>query len=135
MTARLGLPDVIVNAAGFDRVEPFLDNDDDLWTALVAVNFASKLIGVTLDGTGAGANTHPLDMQTVSATVNISGNLTLKGATLVLGDAPANLVDKLSFVDGSAIAVSPFGATEAGSTEPAVARFRATTKEFSSAPR
>jgi 2-hydroxycyclohexanecarboxyl-CoA dehydrogenase len=39
VVARLGLPDVIVNAAGFDRVEPFLDNDDDLWTALVAVNF------------------------------------------------------------------------------------------------
>jgi 2-hydroxycyclohexanecarboxyl-CoA dehydrogenase len=36
---RLGLPDVIVNAAGFDRVEPFLENDDELWTALVAVNF------------------------------------------------------------------------------------------------
>jgi 2-hydroxycyclohexanecarboxyl-CoA dehydrogenase len=39
VVARLGLPDIIVNAAGFDRVEPFLDNDDDLWTALVAVNF------------------------------------------------------------------------------------------------
>lgn len=36
---RLGLPDIIVNAAGFDRVEPFLDNDDSLWTNLVAVNF------------------------------------------------------------------------------------------------
>ena len=34
-----GLPDVLVNAAGFDRVEPFLDNDDELWTSLVAVNF------------------------------------------------------------------------------------------------
>ena len=39
VAGRLGLPDVLVNAAGFDRVEPFLDNDDDLWTALVAVNF------------------------------------------------------------------------------------------------
>ncbi|KAA9165551.1 SDR family oxidoreductase [Amycolatopsis acidicola] len=34
-----GLPGVIVNAAGFDRVEPFMDNDDALWEALVAVNF------------------------------------------------------------------------------------------------
>ncbi|MFF3062599.1 SDR family NAD(P)-dependent oxidoreductase [Streptomyces sp. NPDC057909] len=33
------LPDIIVNAAGFDRVEPFMDNDDALWTSLVAVNF------------------------------------------------------------------------------------------------
>lgn len=36
---RLGLPHIIVNAAGFDRVEPFLRNDDDLWTALVSVNY------------------------------------------------------------------------------------------------
>ena len=30
---------MIVNAAGFDRVEPFMNNDDDLWTSLVAVNY------------------------------------------------------------------------------------------------
>lgn len=36
---RLGLPDVIVNAAGFDRVEPFMQNDDDLWRSLAVVNF------------------------------------------------------------------------------------------------
>ena len=35
----LGLPHVLVNAAGFDRVEPFMSNDDELWQALVAVNF------------------------------------------------------------------------------------------------
>lgn len=34
-----GLPAVIVNAAGFDRVEPFMSNDDALWQSLVAVNF------------------------------------------------------------------------------------------------
>ncbi|GAB3362377.1 MULTISPECIES: SDR family NAD(P)-dependent oxidoreductase [Amycolatopsis] len=34
-----GVPDVIVNAAGFDRVEPFMKNDDALWESLVAVNF------------------------------------------------------------------------------------------------
>jgi 2-hydroxycyclohexanecarboxyl-CoA dehydrogenase len=34
-----GLPHVLVNAAGFDRVEPFMSNDDELWQALVAVNF------------------------------------------------------------------------------------------------
>ncbi|MBM7365653.1 SDR family NAD(P)-dependent oxidoreductase [Gordonia hydrophobica] len=39
VAGRLALPDVIVNAAGFDRVEPFLDNDDALWTGLVAVNY------------------------------------------------------------------------------------------------
>ncbi len=39
VVAAHGAPDVIVNAAGFDRVEPFMSNDDALWEALVAVNF------------------------------------------------------------------------------------------------
>lgn len=39
VVAAHGLPDVIVNAAGFDRVEPFMQNDDALWESLVAVNF------------------------------------------------------------------------------------------------
>jgi 2-hydroxycyclohexanecarboxyl-CoA dehydrogenase len=34
-----GLPHVIVNAAGFDRVEPFMKNDDALWESLAVVNF------------------------------------------------------------------------------------------------
>lgn len=39
VVAAHGVPDVIVNAAGFDRVEPFMQNDDALWEALAAVNF------------------------------------------------------------------------------------------------
>ncbi|CRZ18502.1 SDR family NAD(P)-dependent oxidoreductase [Mycolicibacterium neworleansense] len=39
VVAAYGPPAVIVNAAGFDRVEPFMSNDDTLWQALVAVNF------------------------------------------------------------------------------------------------
>ena len=39
VVAAHGVPDVIVNAAGFDRVEPFMRNDDALWESLVAVNF------------------------------------------------------------------------------------------------
>jgi 2-hydroxycyclohexanecarboxyl-CoA dehydrogenase len=39
IVAAHGLPGIIVNAAGFDRVEPFMSNDDALWQALVAVNF------------------------------------------------------------------------------------------------
>lgn len=37
--AAQGLPQIIVNAAGFDRVEPFMSNDDALWENLVKVNF------------------------------------------------------------------------------------------------
>jgi 2-hydroxycyclohexanecarboxyl-CoA dehydrogenase len=39
VVAAHGLPDVLVNAAGFDRVEPFMQNDDALWEQLAAVNF------------------------------------------------------------------------------------------------
>jgi 2-hydroxycyclohexanecarboxyl-CoA dehydrogenase len=39
VVAAHGPPGVIVNAAGFDRVEPFMSNDDALWQSLVAVNF------------------------------------------------------------------------------------------------
>jgi NAD(P)-dependent dehydrogenase (short-subunit alcohol dehydrogenase family) len=39
VVATVGLPEVIVNAAGFDRVEPFMANDDALWRSLVDVNF------------------------------------------------------------------------------------------------
>lgn len=43
VVAAHGVPDVIVNAAGFDRVEPFMNNDDALWQALVAVNFLAPV--------------------------------------------------------------------------------------------
>jgi 2-hydroxycyclohexanecarboxyl-CoA dehydrogenase len=33
-----GLPAVLVNAAGWDRVEPFMDNEDELWETLTAIN-------------------------------------------------------------------------------------------------
>jgi 2-hydroxycyclohexanecarboxyl-CoA dehydrogenase len=32
------IPDVLVNAAGWDRIEPFMDNDDELWQTLTAIN-------------------------------------------------------------------------------------------------
>ncbi|MBB3607074.1 2-hydroxycyclohexanecarboxyl-CoA dehydrogenase [Mycolicibacterium sp. BK556] len=38
-----GSPQVLVNAAGFDRVEPFMHNDDELWQSLVAVNFLGPI--------------------------------------------------------------------------------------------
>ena len=43
VVAAHGVPDVIVNAAGFDRVEPFMQNDDALWEALAAVNFLGPI--------------------------------------------------------------------------------------------
>ncbi|HZY84698.1 MAG TPA: hypothetical protein VFE78_07695, partial [Gemmataceae bacterium] len=69
-------------------------------SALVAVG-TSTLVGVTLDGTGAGNSGSPLDMQTAFAVVKVSGNLTLKGAALRVGDLAANLQDQLLFVDAA----------------------------------
>ncbi|PVY97500.1 SDR family NAD(P)-dependent oxidoreductase [Actinomycetospora cinnamomea] len=39
VVAQHGPPHVLVHAAGFDRVEPFMAGDDALWTQLTAVNF------------------------------------------------------------------------------------------------
>jgi 2-hydroxycyclohexanecarboxyl-CoA dehydrogenase len=38
-----GLPHVLVNAAGWDRIEPFMDNDDELWQSLMAVNLLGPI--------------------------------------------------------------------------------------------
>jgi hypothetical protein len=69
-------------------------------SALVVVA-TSKVIGVTLDGTGAGNSTSPLSMQTQGATLKVSGALTLKGATLTLGNAAATFQDQVLFIDSS----------------------------------
>lgn len=39
----LGPPTVVVNNAGWDRVQPFLDNDPALWRDLIAVNILGVL--------------------------------------------------------------------------------------------
>ncbi len=36
--AKHAIPNVLVNAAGWDRIEPFMDNDDALWQGLTAIN-------------------------------------------------------------------------------------------------
>src|SRR4029078_1479579 len=51
---------------------------------------SSGLAGVTLDGTGPGTPPSPLDMQTPFNAVTVAGGLTLKGATLRLGDNLGN---------------------------------------------
>ncbi|MEX3771363.1 SDR family NAD(P)-dependent oxidoreductase, partial [Mycolicibacterium fortuitum] len=59
VVAAHGLPGIIVNAAGFDRVEPFMSNDDTLWQSLIAVNFLGpvRLIHAFLEVILAEANT------------------------------------------------------------------------------
>jgi hypothetical protein len=69
---------------------------------VVAANSLPTLTNVTLDGTGAGNNASPLDMQTNTSTVNVSGKLTLKGAILPLGNAAGSTFGQLYFVDGAA---------------------------------
>jgi hypothetical protein len=80
----------------------------------LGVTGSSTVVGVTLDGTGAGNSPSPLDMATHSATLRVSGDLTLKGATLTLGDDAGNSVDQLLFVDAAAQAVDGSGAAAPG---------------------
>lgn len=42
ITERIGAPDIVVNNAGWDRVQPFLDSEPALWRKLVDIN----LLGV-----------------------------------------------------------------------------------------
>src|SRR5439155_1650490 len=62
-----------------------------------------KVVNVQLDGTGAGNNVSPLDMQTNNSRLNVSGTLTLKGAVLPLGskDPNINSFGILFFIDGT----------------------------------
>lgn len=41
--ARLGAVGVLVNNAGWDRVEPFVDNDPALWDRLIAINLKGPI--------------------------------------------------------------------------------------------
>ncbi|MFN8175981.1 MAG: SDR family oxidoreductase [Solirubrobacteraceae bacterium] len=43
VTAAHGPPDALVNAAGWDRIEPFMDNDDELWQTLTAINLLAPI--------------------------------------------------------------------------------------------
>jgi 2-hydroxycyclohexanecarboxyl-CoA dehydrogenase len=37
------IPNVLVNAAGWDRIEPFMNNDDELWQTLTAINLLGPI--------------------------------------------------------------------------------------------
>jgi len=43
VTARLGPIDVLVNNAGWDRMAPFLETDEELWDRLIAINLKGVL--------------------------------------------------------------------------------------------
>ncbi len=38
-----GVPDVLINAAGWDRVEPFMDNDDQFLQEVIAINLLGHM--------------------------------------------------------------------------------------------
>ncbi len=52
VTERLGVIDVLVNNAGIDVIEPFIDNDESTWDRLLAVNLKGPMIcaRAVLDG-------------------------------------------------------------------------------------
>lgn len=44
ITARVGAGTILINNAGWDRMEPFLENDPAVWDRLMAVNYKGVLI-------------------------------------------------------------------------------------------
>jgi 2-hydroxycyclohexanecarboxyl-CoA dehydrogenase len=82
VVAAHGLPDVIVNAAGFDRAEPFMQNDDALWEQLTAVNFLGpvRLTRAFLEPVLAAE--HPLKIVNIASDAGRVGSL---GETVYAG--------------------------------------------------
>jgi hypothetical protein len=84
-------------------------------SALLATSSTSTLTNVTLDGTGAGNNVSPLDMQTNSdCRLNVSGNLTLKGAVIHAGNAAGTSRGLFYFIDATAQTIDGFDGTNPG---------------------
>ena len=77
-----GLPHVLVNAAGFDRVEPFLDNDDALWESLADINFLGPVRLTHAFLTPVVAQGHPLRIVNIASDAGRVGSL---GETVYAG--------------------------------------------------
>ena len=77
-----GLPHVLVNAAGFDRVEPFLDNDDALWQSLATVNFLGPVRLTHAFLTPVVAEGHPMRIVNIASDAGRVGSL---GETVYAG--------------------------------------------------
>jgi 2-hydroxycyclohexanecarboxyl-CoA dehydrogenase len=77
-----GLPHVLVNAAAFDRVEPFLDNDDALWESLATVNFLGPVRLTHAFLTPVVAEGHPLRIVNIASDAGRVGSL---GETVYAG--------------------------------------------------
>ena len=63
---------------------------------VVTGDVGGSLVGVTLDGSGGNAS--PLDMQTYTSYIDVSGGLTLSGATLFLGNAAGTTYGELYLI-------------------------------------
>ncbi|MFN8545742.1 MAG: SDR family oxidoreductase [Candidatus Binatia bacterium] len=71
----LGPVDVLVNNAGWDRMEPFLDNDPALWDRLIAVNLRGVLYATraVLEGMVARGRGRVVNIASDAARVGSSG--------------------------------------------------------------
>ncbi|HSQ01603.1 MAG TPA: glucose 1-dehydrogenase [Candidatus Dormibacteraeota bacterium] len=73
--ARLGVVGVLVNNAGWDRVEPFVDNDPALWDRLIAINLKGPIhcTRAVLDDMIAGGGGAIVNISSDAARVGSSG--------------------------------------------------------------
>jgi 2-hydroxycyclohexanecarboxyl-CoA dehydrogenase len=77
-----GVPHVLVNAAGWDRIEPFMENDDELWQTLTAINLLAPVrvshafLGPILD---AGVQLRIINIASDAGRVGSSGETVYAG--------------------------------------------------------
>lgn len=74
-TAQLGSVGILVNNAGWDRIEPFLQNSPELWDKLIAINLKGPIhcCRAVLDGMIAGGGGKIVSISSDSARVGSTG--------------------------------------------------------------
>ncbi|WP_458682752.1 SDR family NAD(P)-dependent oxidoreductase [Prescottella equi] len=80
--AEHGAPDIIINAAGWDRIEPFMDNTPEFWEDVVAINYLGPVhfTRAFLEPViGAGARAKVVNLASDAGRVGSSGETVYAG--------------------------------------------------------
>ncbi|WJJ14277.1 SDR family oxidoreductase (plasmid) [Prescottella equi] len=80
--AEHGAPDIIINAAGWDRIEPFMDNTPEFWADVVAINYLGPVhfTRAFLEPViGAGARAKVVNLASDAGRVGSSGETVYAG--------------------------------------------------------
>lgn len=81
--SKLQVPDIVVNNAGWDIIEPFMDNDPKIWAKVVGINFlgpvtvAREFLGAMIERREGG---HIVNVASDAGRVGSSGETVYAGA-------------------------------------------------------